>query len=78
MRPDDLRELLRQQPFRPFRLYLLESTVYEVRHRDFALVTRSTVTIHFPNSNDADPLAERFVIVSLLHITRLEPLAPGI
>lgn len=45
MRPDDLRELLRQQPFRPFRLYLLESTVYEVRHRDFALVTRSTVTI---------------------------------
>jgi hypothetical protein len=61
MRPDDLRKLLRQQPFRPFRLYVLESTVYEIRHRDFAQVTRSTVTIYFPNSNDADPLAERLL-----------------
>ena len=77
MRPDDVRRLLRQQPFRPFRLYVLESTVYEVRHRDFAQVARSTVTIHFPNSSDADPVGERFVTVALLHITKLEPLAPG-
>jgi hypothetical protein len=77
MRPDDVRDLLRQKPFRPFRLHVLESTVYEIRHRDFALVTRSTVTIYFPGSNDADPVAERRVIVSLLHITKLEPLPPG-
>jgi hypothetical protein len=32
MRPDDLRRLLEQRPFRPFRLYVLETTVYEVRH----------------------------------------------
>jgi hypothetical protein len=77
VRPDDLRDLLRQQPFRRFRLYVLESTIYEIRHRDFALVSRSTVTIYFPDPNDADPLAGRRVIISLLHITKLELLASG-
>jgi hypothetical protein len=77
MGPDDVRHLLRQQPFRPFRLYVLESTVYEIRHRDSALVTRSTVTIYFPDPNDAGYLAERRIILSLLHLTKLEPLAPG-
>lgn len=77
MRPDDVRDLLRQQPFRPFRLYILETTVYEIRHRDFALVTPSTLIIYFPDPNEAEPLAERRVIVSLLHITKLEPLTPS-
>ena len=45
MRPDDVRRLLRQQPFRPFRIYVLETTIYEVRHRDFAFVTPFTITI---------------------------------
>jgi hypothetical protein len=71
MRPDDVRRLLQQQPFQPFRLYVLESTVYEVRHRDFALVAQSTVTIYFADSNATERLAERRVI------TKLEPLAPG-
>jgi hypothetical protein len=74
MRPDDLRGMLRQQPFRPFRLYVLETTPYEIRHRDFAFVTQSTVTVYLAHSNDPDQLAERRVIISLLHITRLEPL----
>jgi hypothetical protein len=74
MRPDDLRSMLRQQPFRPFRLYVLETTAYEVLHRDFAFVTQSTVTVYASQPNDPDQLPERRVIISPLHITKLEPL----
>jgi hypothetical protein len=35
------------------------------------------LTIYFTNSNDPEPLGEQRVIISLLHITKLEPLVAG-
>ena len=32
MRPEDLRNFLRQKPFRPFRVTLTDGRIYEIRH----------------------------------------------
>ena len=78
MRPDDIRELLRRLPFRPFRLILSNNLVHEVRHRDFAHVTRSVVEIGFASKEDADPYEEKVIGVALIHIVQYEylPNAP--
>jgi hypothetical protein len=72
MRPDDIRELLRRQPFRPFRLILSNNQAHEIRHRDFALVTRSMVHIGFPSSEEETAEAEHRIGVALIHIVQYE------
>jgi hypothetical protein len=74
MRPDDVRELLRQRPFQPFFIYLTDGTVYRIRHPDQIAVSRSTVVIGFRASPDPDALLDPVVTVSLLHIIRFEPI----
>ncbi len=76
MRPDDIRRLLQQKPFRPFRLYVLETTTYEVRHPDAVMVGQSTMTLITPVSGATLPLAQPTVTIALLHITKIEPLVP--
>ncbi len=76
VRPADVREWLRQIPFQPFRLYVLETTSYEVLHSEFVIVKRSTIDLFFAAAHPLRPLAERRVTIALLHITRLESLAP--
>ena len=77
MRPDSLREWLRQIPFRPFRLHLTNGVVFEVRHPDQAFVVRDRVTL-----GAGDPAvapAHRRTDVALLHITHIEtiPVTPS-
>jgi hypothetical protein len=38
MRPDAIRELLRKQPFRPFRVYVSDGATYDVAHPEAARV----------------------------------------
>jgi hypothetical protein len=72
MRPDDLRELLREQPFQPFTLYVLDGTSYAIRHPELAIVGRSTVRIGIAATDSASNLPDRLVILALLHISRIE------
>lgn len=72
MRPDDMRQLLRVQPFRPFRFYVHETTVYEIRHPDQAAVGRSTMTISVHTSGSLSLLGDQEVLIALLHITRVD------
>ena len=74
MRPDDLRQWIVAQPFRPFRLHILETTFYEVHHPEFAMVGRSTVRIQVPGPSTPVPTFQSFVVIALLHITRIEPI----
>jgi hypothetical protein len=76
MRPDDVIEMLRERPFRPFRFYLSDGTVYEIRHAELVKVGRTKILIFFPVVDDPYAVFERYVSVSLLHITRLEPVPP--
>ncbi len=72
MRPEDILELLRAQPFEPFRVYLSDGAVYEISHPDLAIVQRSKVIVGVPGPEGADGPAERTVNRALMHITRTE------
>jgi hypothetical protein len=76
MRPDDVVEMLREKPFRPFRIHLSDGTVYEIRHAELVKVGRSKAMIFFPTMDEPHAVFERYVSASLLHITRLEPVPP--
>jgi len=51
VRPKDILDLIQQRPFEPFRLYLSDGAVFEVRHRELAMIGQSTVTIGTPSKN---------------------------
>ncbi|HUY32484.1 MAG TPA: hypothetical protein VMV69_06855 [Pirellulales bacterium] len=76
MRPEEFLRLLRQSPFLPFRLYLSTGMTFEVRHPEFAALERTTVWLSLPAVQRPRPIAEREVVVSLLHIVWIEFLEP--
>jgi hypothetical protein len=69
---DDLLRWLRVRPFRPFRIHLLDGTVYEVRHPDQVRVGRHSFEI--PCREEDHDLGEEYETVSLLHVTRIRPI----
>ncbi len=71
MRAEELREMLRRQPFVPIRLFLTDGTKYDVRHPEMAVLSRSTVAIGLEERPGAG-IADRIVCVTLLHIVRVE------
>jgi hypothetical protein len=70
VRPNDLLKLLKDVPFRPFRVVMNDGTVHEVRHQELVQVGRSTWEYTFIPTPDG--LAERFDILSFLLISRIE------
>jgi len=70
MTTDSLRDLLRASPFLPFRVRLSNGDVHEVRHRDFALVTKSNLVVTYPDS-------DHIAICSILHIASVETGQPA-
>ena len=74
MPPELLRQFIQRRPFRPFRLYVLETTVYEIRHPELVAIGKSSVTIHSQLPDELLLLPERVVLIALLHVTKLEPI----
>ena len=77
MRPEDIREFVKRQPFQPFRLTLTDGRTYEVHHPELAMVGRSYVNVGVPSTGNAEPAFDRLVTVSLLHIMQVELLEPS-
>jgi hypothetical protein len=77
MRPDDIRDMLRRQPFLPFRLHLSNGQTFDIRHPEVALVTRMGIVIAIPGSAATESVPDRFDIVSPLHINNIEMLPVG-
>jgi hypothetical protein len=67
------RELLGRRPFRPFRLVMSSGQVYEVRHPEMAILTRTDICVGVDNIAEGVPA--EFHICSLLHVASIEPLA---
>jgi hypothetical protein len=76
MRPEQIRELLLQQPFQPFRLFVSDGTVYDIAHPEVASVLGATVHIDLPANGVLGSLVHRVAIVSLFHIARVEVVVP--
>ncbi len=66
------RDLLRAQPFRPFRLVMSSGEKYEVKHPETAWLTRTDTLVGMDETRDGVP--SRFTMCSLLHVTATEPL----
>jgi hypothetical protein len=72
MRPDDVREYLKRQPFQPFRVHLSSGMLFDIRNPQMASVGRSALTIALGVEGDS----QRFAVVALVHIVWLEVLVP--
>ena len=77
MRPQDVRDQLRKQPFQAFRLTLTDGRTYQVLHPELAMVGHSTVAIGLARPDAAEPVDDRLVTISLPHIMQIEPIVPA-
>jgi hypothetical protein len=72
---EELRRRLRERPFRPFRLHLVDGRVLDIRFPDLNLVGRSYIMVGIPEPNNPDPIGEYSVLVLLNEIRQLEELS---
>ncbi len=70
------RDLLKEQPFKPFRLVMSSGQTYEVRHPEMAMLTKTDILVGLEVEEDGIPA--RFKICSMLHMTAIEPLEPTV
>ena len=67
------REMLGRRPFQPVRLTLSSGQSYEIRHPEMAFLTRTSILVGVDIADDGVPA--EFKILSLLHVTAIEPLS---
>jgi hypothetical protein len=67
------REMLGRRPFQPVKVTLSSGQAYEIRHPEMAMLTRTSLLIGVDVADDGVPA--EFKILSLLHVTAIEPLA---
>ena len=72
MRMQELQGTLKETPFEPFRIRLSDGQSYEVRHPEFAGLTRHSLYVGV--SPDEDDAPERMVQCDLLHVVTIEPI----
>ena len=65
--------LLRQQPFRPFRIHMTDGSIYEIRYPERVEVRASVVELKRPNPAAPGGLAMH-TLLALGHVVQLEPL----
>ena len=74
MIPQDILDLIREEPFEPFTIFMSDGTRYDVFHPAFVLVDQSKITLGLPTDKSPDRPAERTVRLALFHVTRIEPI----
>ena len=72
MRPTQIRDHLKRQPFRPIRVHISDGSSYDIRHPEMAIVTTSELIIALKMSTD--DLPDKVIFCDPVHITRIEPL----
>ncbi|MGO8688408.1 MAG: hypothetical protein ACLQLG_02130 [Thermoguttaceae bacterium] len=72
MTPEAIHKHLRRQPFQPFKIFLSDGAVHEVRHPEMVFVMRREVVIALPRPGEQ--FARDAVYCDPLHITRIEPI----
>jgi hypothetical protein len=77
MTPDTLKTMLNRRPFEPMRVKLSSGEIFDIRHPEMAMLTKSALVISLPES-DGGP-SDRFEVCSYLHIASVETLSlsPG-
>jgi len=73
MRPEELRDHLRKQPFQPLRVTLTDGRTFEVRHPELAIIGRSTVAVNLARRGDPEAAFDRMTTIPLVDVLRVEP-----
>ena len=73
MTVQDYRDLLKAQPFVPFRVILSSGDRYEVRHPELAMIIRNKLLLGIPDKNGELPEMETKIALS--HIVGFEPIS---
>ncbi len=71
MPAEELRKMLVQQPFRPFRIHLSDGRVFDVRHREMVWVGHEIAMVGL---FALDGYLDRSETIVLAHIVSLEPI----
>jgi hypothetical protein len=78
MQPKEMRALLSKEPFEPFRLYLDDGRVFEIRYPRLSLASDLMLLIGWPNPTNPDPLiGEDYVLVDWSQVVKWEPSIPS-
>ncbi len=74
--PQDLESELKKKPFQPFRIVTTYGKTYDIGEWDvpLLLVGKRTVIIGL-RVPETDPYFDRYEVVSLVHVIRLEPIS---
>lgn len=71
MRPEDLRELNRRQPFEPYRIHITTGQTYDIEHPDQVIVQRSRLVI---GTGGEAGISDQIAHMALIHIVQIEEL----
>lgn len=77
MRREDIRDLTRAAPFRPFRVFLTSGETFDIFHPDMIVATPGAAHIAVPGPGGPPDAAEHVVIVSLVHIQKVQYVPPS-
>ncbi len=67
MNSDSMRELLNQQPFQPFEIFMSSGERHAVKHPEFVMVSPSRIVV-------MDPVTDRLAILSTIHVAEVRML----
>jgi hypothetical protein len=68
MTANEIREVVRAQPFRPFTIYMDDGTSYTIEHPDGVLLGNFVAIVAVPHSGEGD----KFMRLSARHISRID------
>jgi len=72
-RPENVKDRLREQPFRPLRVVTSTDQTYDIYHPDMVMVGLRFLLIGTP-SDDNPAFPDLFTRVALMHVTELRDL----
>ena len=72
MTSNEIREVVRSQPFRPFTIYMDDGTSYHIEHSDGVALGNIVAMVAMPPTDEGD----KFMRLSIRHISRVEQSVP--
>ena len=73
-----MREWLKRRPFQPFRVYVADGRIYDVRHPRTNLLAYTYINIGVPAPDLPASVCDHTEYVALKDITRVEPLPASV
>lgn len=73
MTANDIREVVRTQPFRPFTIFMDDGASYRIAHPDGVAIGNFVAMVAMPQSEEGD----KFMRLSIRHVSRIEQTVPN-